>query len=197
MIRKFIKWSASMMRLIVCKLVCGRKLKLSSGKPLYIGKGARVLLGEDSACELGEGVYLSRGCLLQVNVGARLQIADNVFLNENVRIVANESVFIGSNTLFGPNVCIYDHDHVFNEQGVSEELVSSPVVVGERCWVAANSLIVRGVSVADSVLIGGGSVVSRSLEESGVYVGAPAKRLKAQQMCELQEVSADDKRETS
>lgn len=175
--RKLLKWGASALRVVACRIANGGRLKIAPGRPLYLGKGARICVAERAFCEIGSGVYLSRGCLLQANEGARLSVASGVFFNENVRVVVQERVEIGEDTLFGPNVCVYDHDHVFDVDGVHDELKSSPVYIGERCWIGSNALVTRGVTVAERVCIGGGSVVTRSLLNPGKYAGAPAMQI--------------------
>ena len=175
---KLIKWGISALRVAACRIANGGRLKIAPGRPLYLGKGVRIRVAKGAVCEVGSGVYLSRGCLLQVNEGARLSIGPRAFFNENVRVIAQERVEIGSGTLFGPNVCVYDHDHIFDTDGVHAGLRSAPTSIGERCWIGANALVTRGVSVAGRICVGGGSVVTRPLQEPGIYVGAPAKRIK-------------------
>lgn len=149
--RKLLKWGVSALR-----VANGGRLKVSPGRPLYLGKGARIRVAGGASCEIGSGVYLSRGCLLQVNGGANLSVASGVFFNENVRVVAQERVEISEGTLFGPNVCIYDHDHVFDVHGVHADPKSAPTSIGERCWIGANALVTRGASVAGRICVGGG-----------------------------------------
>lgn len=175
---KLMKWGISVLRVVACRIANGGRLKVAPGRPLYLGKNARIRVAKGAVCEVGPGVYLSRGCLLQVNEGARLSIGPRVFLNENVRVVAQERVEIGPGTLFGPNVCVYDHDHIFDTDGVHADLSSAPAFIGERCWIGANVLVTSGVSIADRICVGGGSVVTRPLQEPGIYAGAPAKRVK-------------------
>lgn len=39
-------------------------------------------------------------------------------------------------------------------------------------------MIMAGVTITDNVIIGAGSIVTKSITEDGVYVGIPAKRIK-------------------
>ena len=173
---KMIKWTASAVRLTALKAGLGPKVSWPrGGKPVYIGRGARIRVAEGGRLDVGAGLYLSENCLVQVNPGARAVLGEGVFMNANARIVAAESVRVGDHTMLGPNVCVYDHDHAFGKDGVSGVLVTSPVEIGERCWMGANSLVTRGARIADRVCVGGGAVVTRSLGEPGVYAGAPAK----------------------
>lgn len=116
-ISKVFKWGASAVRVAKAKAVAGGRLRVASGKPLYLGKGARVRLGKGATCTMGAGVYLSPGCAIDVADDAHLVIEDGVYMNEACRVTVVDDVRIGTNTLFGPNVQVYDHDHKFDRWG--------------------------------------------------------------------------------
>ena len=174
-----VKWGASALRVLVAKVRLGGRLRIDRGsKPVYLGRGVRLMVKPNGQIHFGAGAYIDDYSRLQVDDGASLHIGSYAYLNTNCRIVAAENIEIGSHTMLGPNVCVYDHDHVFDEDGVHGDLKSSPIHLGERCWIAANSLVTRGVEIADNILIGGASVVTDSLLEPGVYVGTPARLIK-------------------
>lgn len=81
-------------------------IRVASGKPLYLGKGVCIMLGEGATLSAGFGVHLSSACVVQVGDGASM--------NEDCRVTVVESTRIVADTLFGPNVQIYDHDHEFD-----------------------------------------------------------------------------------
>lgn len=174
-IGKLIKWTASATRVAAAKARLGRRLRLPhGGKPVYLGRGARLVVEEGGSMELERGAYVDDRCRLQVCAGARMSLGEGCYLNTNCRVVAAESVSVGAHTMFGPNVCVFDHDHVFDAEGVHGDLASAPIAIGDRCWLGANVLVTKGASIVDGVCVGGGSVVVRSLGEPGVYVGAPS-----------------------
>ena len=50
------------------------------------------------------------------------------------------------------------------------------IKVGNNCFLGAHAVIMYGVSIADNVIVASGSVVTKSITESGVIVaGCPAK----------------------
>ena len=155
---KLFKWSASAARVVLVKIQLGHRLRLPhDGKPVYLGRGARLVVAEGGVMELGRGVYIDDRCRLQVSTGAHMSVGEGCYLNTNCRIVAAEYISIGGRTMFGPNACVFDHDHVFGADGVRGELVSAPISIGERCWLGANALVTKGVSIADKICVGGGS----------------------------------------
>ena len=155
---KLFKWSASAARVAATKARLGRRLRLPhGGRPVYLGRGARLVVAEGGVMELGRGAYIDDRCRLQVSAGAHMSVGEGCYLNTNCRMVAAEDIIIGARTMFGPNVCVFDHDHVFDSDGVHAELVSAPITVGERCWLGANALVTKGVTLGDRICIGGGS----------------------------------------
>ena len=178
-IAKALKWGASALRVAKVRVVTGNRLKIASGKPLYLGKGARVILGEGASLSIGAGFYLSPECFVQVNKGATLVLEDGVYMNEGCRVTVVESARIGADTLLGPNVQIYDHDHEFDRRGVSSKLLHAPVSIGHRCLLCANTVVTRGCTIACCSLVSANSVVTRDLNEAGaLYAGVPARLIK-------------------
>ena len=53
-----------------------------------------------------------------------------------------------------------------------------PVHIGSRSWVGFNSIILKGVSLAENTVVGAGSVVPRSWDEPDfIIAGNPAKKV--------------------
>ena len=92
--------------------------------------------------------------------GGTIEFGNGVFFNRNCTVVARESIKIGNQCSFGPNVCIYDHDHAFGKARENgEQFRSAPVEIGNNCWVGANTVILRGTKIGDGCVIGAGCVV--------------------------------------
>lgn len=56
--------------------------------------------------------------------------------------------------------------------------VSGNVNLKENTFIGTNATILENVSIVSNVIVGAGAVVSKSLNESGTYVGIPAKKIK-------------------
>ena len=115
--------------------------------------------------ELGYSVATERGVLLGVRQDAILKIGDGVGINRNSCIVARERIIIGNNVIIAPNVCIYDHDHGFPDP---DDYVTAPVVIGDGTWIAANSVILKGVSIGENCVIAAGSVITHNIPDNTV-----------------------------
>jgi acetyltransferase-like isoleucine patch superfamily enzyme len=51
------------------------------------------------------------------------------------------------------------------------------VVIGNRCWVGAKAVILKGVQLGDGCVVAAGAVVTRSVEPGAVVAGVPARPL--------------------
>lgn len=86
-------------------------------------------------------------------------------------------IHLGKGTYIAPNVGIITANH--NHQNLDEHLPGKPVVIGEKCWIGMNSIILPGVTLGDKTIVGAGSVVTKSFEEGNIVLGGnPAKIIK-------------------
>lgn len=74
--------------------------------------------------------------------------------------------------MLGPNVLIYDHDHDYKAEGgvFSLKYKTSPVTIGNNVWIGANCVILRGTSIGDNCVIGGGCVLKGEYPSNSVIV---------------------------
>ncbi len=135
--------------------------KCSYKNIVRVFRGADVTVGKGGKLVIGKGVAIGARSICTVRKGAVLKMGAMSNLNSDCKIVCHEKIEIGENTIFGPNVLVYDHDHLYDaESGVRrKEYVSSEIVIGKNCWIGANTVILRGTHIGDNCLVGAGSVV--------------------------------------
>lgn len=56
--------------------------------------------------------------------------------------------------------------------------ISGCVIIDDLSEIGTGTQIIQGKTISSKVIVGAGSVVVRDIEESGTYVGAPARRIK-------------------
>lgn len=159
-------------------------LKLCYGKSVHIN--ALNSIKGKFAVDLAHGSYLSVGsflmttgpCYIKCEKNARIIIGDKCFLNHNCSITAVDQIVIGNDVNIANNVVIVDHDHIITSEGVLGELISSPVVIGNRVWIGADSVITRGVTIGDGAVIAAGAVVNKDIPAHELWGGIPAKKIK-------------------
>ena len=81
--------------------------------------------------------------------------------------------------MFGPDVYVTDSNHLFGEGEAPANLPMQvgTVRIGNRCWVGAKAVILKGVELGDGCVVGAGAVVTRSFPPGSVIAGVPARRL--------------------
>jgi len=92
-------------------------------------------------------------------------------------IQAKNGIEIGKNVRIGPGVKIISSSHDIYDYDL--HTVENPIVIGDNCWLAANSVILPGVELADHIIVASGAVVTKSfLEGNCILGGVPAKVVK-------------------
>jgi serine acetyltransferase len=109
----------------------------------------------------------------------RLVIGDRVQINRFTKIVCIGELIIEHDTMIGDNCYISDTYYLYDDptkpiaaQGLAP---SRPVHIGPDCHIAFRSTIRPGVTLAESVHVGSGSVVSEDMPARTVVHGDPAR----------------------
>jgi acetyltransferase-like isoleucine patch superfamily enzyme len=77
-----------------------------------------------------------------------------------------DSITIGTNVVFGGiHSSVWTHGF-----DIQRTMIQSPVTVGNNIYIGSGSIICQGVDVADNSIIAAGTVVSKSIIESGFYI---------------------------
>lgn len=128
--------------------------------------------------EVGTGCYIEPP--FHANWGGRhVHFGDYVYANFNLTMVDDTHIYVGSNTMFGPNVTVATAGHpihpALREYGMQ---YNESVYIGKNCWIGAGAVIVPGVKIGDNTVIGAGSVVTKDIPSNVVAVGNPCKVLR-------------------
>ncbi|MFX4313928.1 colanic acid biosynthesis acetyltransferase WcaF, partial [Enterobacter sp. 63] len=81
-------------------------------------------------------------------------------------------ITIGANSVVSQKCYLCTGSHDFMSQHF--DITASPIVIGEKCWLATDVFVAQGVSVGDGTVIGARSSVFKSLPANKVCRGNPA-----------------------
>ena len=123
--------------------------------------------------------------LIQANVTIwrtdRLEVGTHFGANSGTYINAVGGIEIGNYVLIGANVTISSGVHpIENEEPpiFARPTIPKKIVIEDDVWIAANAVILPGVTLAKGTAVGANSVVTKDTEPYSVMVGAPAKRIR-------------------
>lgn len=140
------------------------------------GDGRRELL-EQLFEGVGDGVWIEPP--LHVAYGCHTRIGHSVYANFNLVIVDDADVVIGDEVMFAPNVTLATAGHPIDPAlRATGQQFSSPIVIEERVWIGANTVVMPGVRIGAGSVIGSGSVVTRHIPAGVVAAGSPARVLR-------------------
>ena len=102
-------------------------------------------------------------------------------IGEGTVIMAN--AVINSDSIVGRQ-CIVNTGAIIEHDSVIEDFthisvgtrIAGTVHIGRRSWIGIGASVSNNIYICDNCIVGAGAVVVRNIEESGTYIGIPAKR---------------------
>jgi acetyltransferase-like isoleucine patch superfamily enzyme len=181
--------------------VAARTLPKFANNPKHLTIDLPRRISNPELISLGDHVWLGPGCFITAvkqypspslrhpdrqhaaqTFSPRIRIGDRVISSGNLIIGAARQVDIGDDVLFAFNVTVLDNFHGYEtpyEPYKYQPLQRiAPVAVGRGCWIGQNVVILPAVKIGEMCIIGANSVVTESIPERSIAVGAPARVIK-------------------
>jgi acetyltransferase-like isoleucine patch superfamily enzyme len=127
---------------------------------------------------LGDGSAIEDFCTVNNGVGG-VVIGNNTLVGIGNVLIG--PVTIGNNVILAQNVVMSGLNHEYTDPDVpirSQKVTTSPISIGDDCWIAANSVITSGVTIGKHCVVAAGSVVTKDIPDHCVAAGNPAKVIK-------------------
>lgn len=106
----------------------------------------------------------------QIPIGLGTMVLSGAILNPGAGI--GTGVIINTGAVIEHDCQIGDFCHIS-----PNATLAGNVHLGEGVWIGAGAVILPGVKIAPWTIIGAGTVVPRTLDAAGTYIGVPAKRI--------------------
>ncbi|MEM9324883.1 MAG: acyltransferase [Bacteroidota bacterium] len=174
----------------------GRDVKIFNKSYVSVGRNFNL----DDGCEVnglsrnglvfGDNVTIGKWALVRPTnqyggtVGEGLRVGNDSNIGPYCYRGCSGQIDIGSNVMMSPRVSIYAENHNFGEtdrpmknQGVTRQFVK----IEDDCWIAANSVILAGVTVGEGSIVAAGSVVTKDVPPFSIVAGNPATVIKKRQ----------------
>lgn len=128
--------------------------------------------------EIGEDCYIETPFYANWG-GKHVHFGRHVYANFNLTLVDDTHIYVGEDTMIGPNVTLATASHPFwPDFRKLEYQINHPIHIGKCCWLGAGVIVLPGVTIGDNVIVGAGSVVTKDLPGNVVAVGNPCRILR-------------------
>lgn len=113
---------------------------------------------------------------VRVSYGYNLHVGDGVVIHRHVLLDDRGGIEIGDGSSVSDFANVYSHSHNI----VDGRIVYLPkTVIGKGARITYHATVLAGSYVADNSMVGAGSMLTKSTEQDWVYVGVPARKIKA------------------
>jgi len=148
------------------------ELKESGIRNVVFGKNVKVIKPTNLYdCEIGDNSFVGPFVEVQgeVKIGDRTKIQSHSFICSLVTI--------GNDCFIGHGVVFINDLFAKGSPACGDSTLYKATNIGNNVSIGSNSTLLP-VSICDNVVIGAGSVVTKSITSAGTYLGNPAKKYK-------------------
>ena len=160
-------------------LEAGNDLIIEDYAEINARSSRKIILG--NRVTIGKYAIIRPGNLYGGEMGEGLKVGDHSNIGPYSYIGCSGHIEIGNHVMISPRVSIYAENHVFDEvtQTIkSQGVVRKNVIIEDDCWIAANSIILAGVTIGKGSVVAAGSVVTSDVPPYSVVGGVPARLIK-------------------
>lgn len=149
---------------------------------------------------IGERSIVSGSFIFESKAG-NIAIGDDCFIGGST-FISHSSIRIGNHVTMAWGSTIYDHDshsldYKDRRKDIEDEyddiingrnfidhkdwknVKTAPITIEDDAWVGMNCIILKGVTIGQGAVVGGGSVVTRDVPAWSVVAGNPARLVKS------------------
>lgn len=169
------------MKYIILKLE--NRGRFRAAFPAIMSPITEVTVDGKSHLQIAKKLKMHNGAKIRVRKGGTLEIGKNFGMSNGCVVTAYDHIKIGDNVMLGPNVLIYDQDHDYSAEGgvAAMKFKTAPVTIGNNVWIGANTIILRGTTIGDNSVVGGGTVIKGSFPPNSVIVQKRSTEVRQQQ----------------
>ena len=140
-----------------------KSLAIRCGDNVAIYPGAYIL--NPQSMDIGNNVSIHPMCYLEGGPSGKKA---GIIIGNDVSIAHGVTIMSTSHHYDNPDIPIKDQDYIVGT-----------VVLEDNVWLGAKVSVLCGITVKTGCVIGANSVVTHDTEENGIYVGAPARKIKS------------------
>ena len=125
------------------------------------------------------GMKIGKGST--IHMGARfydprnIEIGNDSIIGEGVVLDGRDNLIIGSHVDIASEVMIYNAEH--DVQNKDFNAVKKPVIIEDYVFIGPRSIILPGIKIGKSAVVGAGAVVTKDVEKYLIVGGVPAMKI--------------------
>lgn len=127
--------------------------------------------------KIGSNCELRSGCKL-LTYGGNITLGHHCSVNPYTMIYGQGNITIGNYVRIATQCVLIPSNHNFSDPDTPitfQGLTNKGIIIDDDVWLGCGVRVLDGVTIAKGCVIGAGSVVAKSTEPYGIYVGVPAK----------------------
>ncbi|MGO9079668.1 MAG: acyltransferase [Streptosporangiaceae bacterium] len=127
----------------------------------------------------GEDVVIHHNVLF--NSGRNIELGDGVFLNRDVMLDDRAALTLGDHAMIAAGVAIETHSHAYDDFSVPLPhggRTFAPVHIGSNTLLGYKVAVMAGVNIGNRCIVAANSVVTKDLPDQAIAGGVPARVIK-------------------
>lgn len=108
--------------------------------------------------------------------GPSIIIGDRVFLGRGCEFNIKQRITIGQGSAIASGCKFIDHDHGISGLRLDETPgQEAAITLGDYVWLGCNVVVLKGVTIGSSAVVGAGAVVTKNIPGGEIWAGVPAR----------------------
>jgi maltose O-acetyltransferase len=136
--------------------------------PLYVVR--KFYLSSILRIDIGRHTAIHMGCFF---TGDKIKVGNNSVINRNCYLDGRGGLEIGNNVNVSPECYLLSLTHDLHAKDFHAK--AKKTLIQDYCWLGARTLILPGIQISYGVVVGAGSVVTKSFDKNQIIAGVPAK----------------------
>jgi acetyltransferase-like isoleucine patch superfamily enzyme len=119
---------------------------------------------------IGKKVKFRKRFAINISKNGFVKIGDNCFFNNDCTINAHKEIIIGHNNLFGENVKIYDHNHIFNDKtiDIKKNFIERKISIGNNNWFGTNCTILSKADIDSNNVFSANTCINEKIDSNNI-----------------------------
>lgn len=138
--------------------------------------------GSNNEIHIGENACISGAELWIEDNNCTIRIGDNTFVGHHSHLACtedNSKLIIGKDCMLSSYVQVRTGDsHSILDLNGTRINYAESINIGDHCWLGEGCKVLKGVTLANDVVVSTGAIVTKSFAKNTLLGGIPAKILK-------------------